>query len=349
MSIKQNLYLKRCIQLAKLGLGNTYPNPLVGCVIVHNGKIIGEGYHKKAGEAHAEVNAINAVKGESLLPKSTIYVSLEPCSHFGKTPPCADLIIKSGFKNVVIGTQDPFAKVNGLGIKKLLEAGCHVKVGVCENECLELNKRFFTFHQKKRPYIILKWAESQDGFISPYTLKDFDHKAPVWLTNPVSKQLVHQWRAEEMAILVGTHTALMDNPELSVRLAKGHNPIRLLIDRSLKVPETHKIFNKASKTFVFTEIEKDNNEHISYYKIDFSTDIIPQLIEVLFEKGIQSIIVEGGKYTLEAFIKRDLWDEARVFKTNTALKKGTKAPEFNHHPQKSKYIIEDCLNFFYNN
>jgi len=341
-------YISRCIQLAKLGLGNTYPNPLVGSVIVHEGVIIGEGYHKKAGGPHAEVNAINSVNDKSLIPKSTLYVSLEPCSHYGKTPPCADLIIKNGFKNVVIGTQDPFAKVNGLGIKKLLEAGCRVKVGACENECLALNKRFFTFHQKKRPYIILKWAESKDGFISPYTFQHYKNKPPVWLTNPASKQLVHQWRTEEMAILVGTHTALMDNPELTVRQATGKNPISILIDRTLRVPETHRIFNTASKTYVLTEIEKKNNGYVSYFKIDFSENIIPELLDILYENGIQSLIVEGGKHTLDSFINLNLWDEARVFKTQVEFNEGTKAPDFNYNISEIKHVVDDELYVYYN-
>lgn len=320
---------------------------MVGCVIVHNGKITGEGYHKKAGEPHAEVNAINSVKDKSVFPNSTIYVSLEPCSHYGKTPPCADLIIQSGFKHVVIGTEDPFAKVNGLGIKKLLEAGCQVKVGVCEDQCLDLNKRFFTFHQKKRPYIILKWAESKDGFLSPYTIENFENKPPAWLTNPVSKQLVHQWRAEEMAILVGTHTALMDNPELTVRQASGTNPIRVVIDKSLKIPETHKIFNSAAKTFVFTEMEKANTDHNSYFKIDFSKEVVPQLLEVLHQNNIQSIIIEGGKQTLDSFINLDLWDEARVFTTKVEFNQGTKAPCFNLQPTTSMPIEDDVLSIYH--
>ena len=346
--MNDKLYMSRCIQLAKLGLGNTYPNPLVGSVIVHEGKIIGEGYHKKAGEPHAEVNAINSVTDKTLLSKSTIYVSLEPCSHYGKTPPCADLIIKTGIKTVVIGIQDPFAKVNGLGIKKLIDAGCHVKVGVCENECLDLNKRFFTFHTKKRPYIILKWAESQDGYLSPYTIGNFENKPPVWLTNPVSKQLVHQWRAEEMAILVGTHTALMDNPELSVRQATGHNPIRVLIDRELNVPESHRIFNGAAKTFVFTEIEKDNTDTISYFNMDFSKDIVPQLLDILYQNNIQSLIVEGGKYTLERFIDLHLWDEARVFKTQNVFERGTQAPDFNYQSTITSAIGDNDFFIYYN-
>ena len=342
-----NVFMRRCIQLAKLGLGQTYPNPLVGSVIVYNNNnIIGEGYHKKVGEAHAEVNAINSIKDKSLIPNSTIYVSLEPCSHYGKTPPCADLIIRSGFKNVVIGIQDPFAKVNGLGIKKLLDAGCQVKLGVCEEECLELNKRYISFHSKKRPYIVLKWAVSADSFISPYTKDNFQDKEPVWITNPVSKQLVHQWRTEEAAILVGTHTALMDNPELTARHATGPNPIRVLIDRELKVPKDFKIFNNSSTTIVFSELDENNSDHVKYYKIDFSSDIIPQILEILYQHDIQSLIVEGGKHTLDRFIYSGLWDEARVFKTKAVFNKGTRAPEFNFKAKVIKSVVDDELHIY---
>ena len=225
-------YMARCIQLAKNGLGTTYPNPLVGSVIVYNGKIIGEGWHKKAGEAHAEVNAINSVKDKTLLAKSTIYVSLEPCSHYGKTPPCADLIAYHKIPNVIIGTIDPFAKVAGNGLKKLMEAGSKITLGVLEKECKELNKRFFTFHEKKRPYIILKWAETQDGFIAPL---EQESGKPFWITSPESKKRVHKWRTEEAAILVGTKTVELDNPSLTARLWKGEQPLRVVIDKSMKL------------------------------------------------------------------------------------------------------------------
>jgi diaminohydroxyphosphoribosylaminopyrimidine deaminase / 5-amino-6-(5-phosphoribosylamino)uracil reductase len=235
-------YIKRCIELAKNGLGTTYPNPLVGSVIVYNEEIIGEGWHRKSGEPHAEVNAINSVKDKSLLSKSTIYVSLEPCSHFGKTPPCCDLIIANKIPNVVIGTIDPFAKVSGSGIKKLIEAGKNVTIGILEDECKELNKRFFTFHTKKRPYIILKWAESSAGFIAPIFK---EKQEPIWITNSFSRQLVHKWRSEEQAILVGTQTVLDDNPKLNTRDWNGQNPIRIILDRTGKISEDYHI--KKSK------------------------------------------------------------------------------------------------------
>ena len=252
-------YIRRCIELARNGLGTTYPNPLVGSVIVYDGKIIGEGWHKKSGESHAEVNAVKAVKDKSLLKKATIYVSLEPCSHFGKTPPCCDLIIKNNIPNVVIGTVDPNVKVAGNGIKKLIEAGIHVTVGVLEEECNALNKRFFTFHKKKRPFIVLKWAESQDGFIAPTEKLE---KKPVWITNQYSRQLVHKWRTEEQAILVGTQTAIDDNPKLNARDWSGKNPIRLVIDQNNRIEKNNHIFDNQAVTIVFSKsidtIKKEN-------------------------------------------------------------------------------------------
>ncbi len=342
-------YMKRCIDLAKNGLGQTYPNPMVGCVIVHDGKIIAEGWHRKAGEPHAEVNAINSLKDKSLINSSTIYVSLEPCSHYGKTPPCADLILEKGFKKVVIGMTDPFAKVKGRGIKKLLDHGCQVIVGICEDDCYTLNRRFITFHEKQKPYIILKWAESQDGFLSPYQFGKSMEKEPVWLTNAYSKQLVHQWRAEEQAILVGTNTALMDNPALTARLFKGKNPLRVLIDKDLKVSRKAKIFSDDAKTLVFTQnpihSSAKNTEHIS---IDFREKIIPQVLKVLRQKDVQSLIVEGGRATLQGFIDSGLWDEARVFKTKINFNEGTKAPNFEGQLILKQSILEDELSYYKN-
>jgi len=272
-------YIKRCIELAKNGLGTTYPNPLVGSVIIRKDKIIGEGWHQKAGASHAEVNAVNSVKDESLLKKSTIYVSLEPCSHYGKTPPCSDLIIAKGIKKVVIGTVDPFAEVAGRGIKKLMEAGCEVQVGVLEKECQDLNKRFFTFHQKKRPYIILKWAQTADGFIAP-TIQE--KREPVWITNQYSKQLVHKWRSEEQAILVGTNTAIADNHKLNTRIWKGENPVRVVIDKELKIPQESALFDGTIKTIVLTEnVKKSDNNKLVFEKLDFQQDLPYQVCEVL--------------------------------------------------------------------
>lgn len=338
-------YLSRCIQLAKNGLGSTYPNPLVGSVIVHNGKIIGEGWHRKAGEPHAEVHAVNSVKDKSLLKESTIYVSLEPCSHFGKTPPCCDLIIAHKIPKVVIGTIDPFSKVAGTGIQRLRENGCEVTVGVLEKECLELNKRFFTFHNKKRPYIILKWAESRDGFIAPLTK---DTKAPVWISNEYSRQLVHQWRAEEEAILVGTQTVLDDNPKLDVRDWTGKNPTRIVLDRHGKIDSNYLVNNGKTKTVVITEQENLTiGENVSVEMITFDTQLSQKIVEIVYRLGCQSIIIEGGRQTLQTFIDDRLWDEARVFVSDTILEKGIPAPQLNRIGKTTK-IKTDQLTIILN-
>jgi diaminohydroxyphosphoribosylaminopyrimidine deaminase/5-amino-6-(5-phosphoribosylamino)uracil reductase len=342
----QEKYIKRCIELAKNGLGTTYPNPLVGSVIVFENKIIGEGWHKKSGEPHAEVNAINSVKDKSLLSKSTIYISLEPCSHFGKTPPCADLIIKYKIPNVVIGTIDPNSKVAGTGVKKLLEAGINVTVGILEDECNELNKRFFTFHQKKRPFILLKWAESSDGFISP----DFkSEQKPVWITNEFSRQLVHKWRSEEQAILVGTQTVIDDNPTLTVRDWIGKNPIRIVIDRNNKISKESHIFDNQVHTYVFSELEiNSESENTKYIKIDFNENSTEQIVAILYESQIQSVIIEGGRQTLQTFIDSNLWDEARVFQGKINLENGTKAPILNVKKHTKQIIKNDTLLIFRN-
>lgn len=317
-------YIHRCIELAKNGLGTTYPNPMVGSVIVYEGKIIGEGWHKKSGEPHAEVNAIISVKDKSLLKKSTIYVSLEPCSHFGKTPPCCDLIIKNEIPNVVIGTVDPNIKVAGNGIKKLIEAGANVTVGVLETECEELNKRFFTFHKKNRPYVILKWAESQDGFIAPLTKLE---QKPVWITNEFSRQLVHKWRSEEQAILVGTQTIIDDNPKLDVRDWAGNNPVRIVLDQNNRIPKDSHIFDNRVKTIIFSNLANTNNgENTTFEVIDFEQNLAQQILKKLYKHKIQSVIIEGGRQTLQTFIDENLWDEARIFIGTSCFENGTKAP-----------------------
>jgi diaminohydroxyphosphoribosylaminopyrimidine deaminase/5-amino-6-(5-phosphoribosylamino)uracil reductase len=320
----QEKYIRRCIELAKNGLGTTYPNPMVGSVIVYDDKIIGEGWHKKAGEPHAEVNAINSVKDKSLLNKATIYVSLEPCSHFGKTPPCCDLIIKNKIPNVVIGTVDPNEKVAGNGIKKLIEAGTHVTIGILEAECNELNKRFFTFHEKKRPYIILKWAESKDGFIAPLEKLE---KKPVWITNQYSRQLVHKWRSEEQAILVGTQTVIDDNPKLDVRDWTGNNPIRVVLDQNKRISNDSQIFDGQTKTIVFSKFKPTvEKENIIFEVIDFEQNIATQIVQKLYQHQIQSVIIEGGRQTLQTFIEENLWDEARIFIGDIKIKEGINAP-----------------------
>ncbi len=339
--------MSRCIQRAKNGLGTTYPNPLVGSVIVHNGEIIGEGWHYKAGQPHAEVNAIRSVENQELLKEATIYVSLEPCSHFGKTPPCVDLIIESGIKKVIVGSLDPNPKVAGRGIKKLMETGCELIVGVLENDCDELNKRFFTFHQKKRPYIFLKWAETADGFISPKSETRKETK-PVWITNEFSRQLVHKMRGEEQSILVGTNTVLQDNPSLTVRNWTGENPVRIVVDRNLKIPKDLSVFDASSKTIAINEKETKTSENVDFEKILFSEEIPKQICEVLFQRNIQSVIIEGGAKTLQSFIDANLWDEALVFSGNKTFGEGIKAPTFKGVLISEEKIKEDTLRTYKN-
>lgn len=338
-------YIKRCIQLAKNGTGTTFPNPLVGSVIVYNNKIIGEGWHRKSGEHHAEVNAINSVKDKSLLSKATIYVTLEPCNHYGKTPPCCDLIIKHKIANVVIGTIDTNKKVAGTGIKKLVDSGINVKVGFLEKECYELNKRFFTFHEKQRPYIILKWAESLDGFLAPLEKETIN---PVWISNAFSRQMVHKWRSEEQAILVGTQTVLDDNPKLDVRDWKGSSPMRIVLDRNLKIPYNFNVLDKSSKTIIITEQENFvADEKLIFESVIFDNHLPKKCIEILYKLGVQSVIVEGGRQTLQTFIDYNLWDEARVFIGNTIITDGIKAPLLKGFGHTSK-VKDDELKLFYN-
>lgn len=300
--------MRRCVELASLGLGNIAPNPMVGSLVVHNNKIIGEGYHKIYGKQHAEVNAISDVEDKSLLKESLLYVSLEPCNQHGKTPPCVDLIISSGIKKVVVGCIDPFEKVNGSGIKKLRENGIEVIENVSEYECIELNKRFFTYHIKKRPYIILKWAQSKDGFIAPLHQNETNR----WISNGYSQKLVHKWRSEEQGILVGANTAIRDNPRLNAREWHGKNPLRILIDKDLRTPLTHHVFCDGGRTIVFSNKEIVA-EKLEVVKINFEKNVITQVLYKLHERNIQSIIVEGGAVTLNNFFQLGLWDEARVF------------------------------------
>lgn len=335
------IYLKRCIELAQKAIGNTYPNPMVGAVIVHNGEIIGEGYHQKSGEAHAEINAINSVKNPELLKESTIYVSLEPCAHFGKTPPCALKLKEIGFKKVVIGTTDIHNKVNGKGIEILEEAGIEVSQNVLEEESQKLNKRFFTFHQKKRPFIILKWAESSDGFLD-------QNFVPIAVSNSLAKQWVHQLRANENAILVGKNTAINDNPSLTTREIYGKNPVRVLIDLNLEVPKTANIYNEEAPTLVFNKIKNEDKNHIKLIKIE-EENFLENLLNKLYEFQIQSIIIEGGSYTLQQFIDANLWDEAFIIKANKTLHNGTKAPHFPEIQPKEIKTLRDNQVFYFQN
>ena len=324
--LKHEQYIKRCLEIAQLGIGTTRPNPSVGAVLVVDNKIIGEGFTSPYGGSHAEVNAIKSVKNKELLKQATIYVTLEPCSHFGKTPPCSDLIIKSGIKKVVIGCVDSNSLVSGKGIELLKNAGCDVIVGILENECKEHHRRFFTFHNKKRPYIILKWAVTNDGFIAPKTRNE---QAPVWITNETSRQLVHKWRSEEHAILVGTTTVLEDNPTLNVRDWNGENPVRIVIDKGLKIPTNLNIYDTSIKTIFITEKESNNRKNIFFEKISFSNLVASQICDVLFKHKIQSVIVEGGAKTVQTFIDENLWDEARVFESEVSFTNGVKAPVIN--------------------
>ncbi|OEJ98768.1 riboflavin biosynthesis protein RibD [Flavivirga aquatica] len=334
MVTQHETYIKRCIEIAKNGLGNTRPNPSVGAVLTYNNNIIGEGYTSPYGGNHAEVNAINSVSNKKLLKEATLYVTLEPCSHYGKTPPCSDLIIKYGIPNVVIGCVDDNTQVAGKGIKKLKNAGCNVTVGVMEKACKKHHKRFFTYHNKRRPYIILKWAESIDGFIAPITK---DQLKPVWITNELSRQIVHKWRAEEQAILVGTNTVNQDNPSLTTRDWAGQNPIRVVIDKEEKLQKNHAIFNDKAETII---INKNN--------INFSKNITKQITHLLFKKNITSVIIEGGTKTLQTFIDENIWDEARVFTGNTSFKSGVTAPKFSGNLVSEEKIITDTLKIYTN-
>lgn len=342
-------YIKRCIQLAKKGIGVTRPNPSVGAVIVYEDTIIGEGFTNPYGGNHAEVNAIASVKNKALLPKATIYVTLEPCAHFGKTPPCANLIIKNKIPKVIIGCVDTNSLVAGKGIEILKTGGCEVIVGVLEDACKEHHKRFLTVQNKKRPYIILKWAATQDGFIAPTVKKE---QKPVWISNTYSQQLVHKWRAEEHAILVGTNTVIADNPKLNVRSWTGNNPIRVVLDKSLRIPKEAHVLDGSVETIVICEENnlkaEDTIEKITLEKIDFSSRVAEQIIAILQKHKIQSIIVEGGRQTLQTFIDANLWDEARVFKGSSRFEKGVESPKISEKLSKQSNINTDVLKIYKN-
>ena len=338
-------YIKRCLEISKLGIGTTRPNPSVGAVLVVDDRIIGEGFTSPYGGNHAEVNAISAVKDQTLLAIATMYVTLEPCSHFGKTPPCADLIIKSEIKKVVIGCIDSNVLVAGKGIERLQNAGCEVIVGVLEKECKAHHKRFFTFQTKKRPFIILKWAQTLDAYVAP---KNRAIQAPVWITNEASRQLVHKWRSEEQAILVGTTTVLDDNPRLDVRYWKGEDPVRIVIDKELKIPTNLKVYDGSVKTIFINESSTSVKGAIFFEKINFSKPIAIQICEVLFKHNIQSLIVEGGTKTIQTFIDENLWDEARVFSGEVHFNDGVNAPKFDVIPTNKENIKGDILKTYLN-
>jgi diaminohydroxyphosphoribosylaminopyrimidine deaminase / 5-amino-6-(5-phosphoribosylamino)uracil reductase len=328
---RDEIFMHRCLQLAQNALGNTYPNPMVGAVVVHNDTIIGEGYHQKAGEPHAEVLAIRAVKNKELLKLSTLFVNLEPCSHIGRTPACASLILESKIPTVVIGCIDSYKEVSGAGIDLLKAAAVNVKVGVLEKESRELNRRFFTFHEKKRPYIILKWAQTLDGYI------DFIRQAdtpiqPNWITDDYARILVHKWRSEEQAVMAATNTVEKDNPQLNVRDWKGHQPIRIILDRTLRLKKELSVFDDRQKTIVFTEKSNARSKQTEYVNISFGETFYDDFCRVLYEKNIQSVFIEGGATFLQNLIDRGYWDEARVFTGTMHFLNGVKAPIIRQQP-----------------
>ncbi len=332
-------FMHRALFLAKLGLGKVAPNPLVGCVIVHDNIIIGEGYHQFYGGPHAEVNALKQVENPDLLKKATVYVTLEPCSHFGKTPPCSDILIKSGVKNVVIGTRDSNPLVSGKGIDKLKKAGIEVIENVLENECRKINRRFFTFHEKSRPYVILKWAQTSDGYLDKQ--RSSNEIGINWITEPETKSLVHKWRSEEQAILVGRNTIMNDNPSLTVRDFSGKNPIRIVIDSQLALSNMKNVFSDDAETLVFNRIKNEKIGNIEWIKIqETNTDLI---LKELYKRGIQSVLVEGGSRTLQYFIIDNVWDEARVIVGNSQFGGGVKAPVLNKLPNDTYLFGKDRI------
>nr|WP_197718693.1 bifunctional diaminohydroxyphosphoribosylaminopyrimidine deaminase/5-amino-6-(5-phosphoribosylamino)uracil reductase RibD [Pedobacter schmidteae] len=345
-----DLYMQRCLELAAMGMGNVSPNPLVGCVIVCDDQIIGEGYHVRFGQAHAEVNAVHAVidkygdKAAGLLSRATAYVSLEPCAHFGKTPPCADLLIRHGLKKVVIGNNDPFDQVDGKGIQKLKAAGIEVVSGILEEECSRLNRRFFTRIRKQRPYIILKWATTADGYFAPKNM------AQKWISGPLAKKIVHKWRTEEDAVLVAKLTAMADNPKLNAREWPGKNPIRVLVDRHLQVPQSNHLYNDQAKTVIFNELKTEVQHNIHYIQMEDMQYYLPQKIAFqLYLMDIQSIIIEGGANILHQFIHGGLWDEARVFTANKIWNEGIASPQIHGLITDQFKIGKDKLTIFQNN
>ena len=338
-------FMLRAIELARLGMGEVSPNPMVGCVIVHNGVIIGEGYHTRFGMAHAEVNAVSRVKNKDLLKESTLYVTLEPCSHHGKTPPCADLILLHQIPNVVVGTADPFAEVAGRGIERLRRGGCNVLQGFLEEKCIELNRRFFTFHQKKRPFIILKWAQTADGFIDIDRTHE-NYGQPTWITNDLSRIAVHKMRSDESAILIGTNTAQKDNPSLTVRDWIGKPPLRLVIDKELKLADGLALFDGKVPTVVYTSQTASDQPNLEFRTINFNGDEVGQILADLHRRGILSLIVEGGQKLLNTFIGQGIWDEARMFVGKNIFHGGVKAPLFEGHLLKSEELDDSWMFLF---
>ncbi len=342
--------MERCLQLASLAAGNVAPNPMVGAVLVYNGLIIGEGYHQQYGQAHAEVNCINSVADEhrALIPLATMYVSLEPCAHFGKTPPCADLIIVHKIPTVVIGCRDNYFEVDGKGIEKLKAAGVEVVVGIMENEAKELNKRFFIFHRLQRPYVILKWAQSLDGKIGGVVANPTVETNRVFISNEYSNRLVHKWRSEEAAIMVGTNTALLDDPSLTVRLWQGTNPVRVVIDKHLRIPATNVLLKADAKTLIFNFIKEEAGDIISYCKIEKDLPVLQQILSRLYREKILSVLIEGGAVLLQSFIDAGCWDEAITITSQTLIiGEGTSAPLLsNQQLEKMETLFSDNICYY---
>jgi diaminohydroxyphosphoribosylaminopyrimidine deaminase/5-amino-6-(5-phosphoribosylamino)uracil reductase len=342
--------MTRAIQLGANAIGTAAPNPMVGAVLVMEDKILAEGFTSAYGGAHAEVNAINNVADTSLLSKSALYVTLEPCSHFGKTPPCADLILKYGIPEVFIGIKDPNPEVSGRGIERLRKAGCKVKTGILADACRDHHRRFLSVHEKKRPYIILKWAQSADGYLAPEDSRREQNAAPFWISNSRSRQLVHQWRSQEQGILVGKNTVLKDNPALDTRLWRGKSPLRIFIDKDLAVSGNFKILNGPAKTLIFTrkEVTENLNNTVSFEVLDFDRNVVPQVCARLIRLGVNSLIVEGGAYTLQQFINDGIWDEARIFTGEISLGKGLKAPSITGNVANTSQIGDTHLKILRN-
>ncbi len=332
---RDETYMQRCVELARGGLGHVSPNPMVGALVAHNNTIIGEGYHRFYGGPHAEVYAIDAVKDRWKLRESTLYVNLEPCVHHGKTPPCTDLILKERIPEVVIGTVDPFDEVAGRGIARLRSRGCQVKVGVLKDACRVLNRRFFTFHEKKRPYIILKWAQTADGFIDAERMRGAQNR-PTWITSEKLRMLVHKWRTQESVIMVGTETALKDNPQLNVRDWHGDNPLRIVIDQHLTLPANLKLMDNSQPTVILNEKFEKTDGQTQLWKLRFDELILDNLMARLYNENKQSAIIEGGRYLLQSFIDANLWDEARIFTGTQFFGKGVPAPRI----RKPKRVVK---------
>lgn len=339
-------YMNRCLQLASFGAGYVAPNPMVGAVLVYDGKIIGEGYHQKYGKAHAEPNAIQSVEDKTLLKKATLYVNLEPCAHYGKTPPCANLIVECGIPRVVIGTLDPNPQVAGRGVEILEKAGIEVRVGVLEEECRALNKRFFTYQTQKRPYIVLKWAQTQDGFIDK--IRNDASELPLLISNSITQQLAHKLRSENQSILVGTNTAILDNPSLTVRHWSGKNPVRLILDRRRRISIDYLEKHEHLPTIIFTEQPSDNKPNLRFVKMDFSENVLEQLISTIYNEKIHSVLVEGGAQLLNSFIEKNCWDEAYVEISPVRITEGVKAPILQIQPNERKTIENHEYLFFQN-